>query len=196
MRRLSPSPHPFFVPSVPSVPFSPPRHLKAKLLPALLALVAILAWWRPWHRAPASPPEAPWRVSAPPAAANTAADELAPPAPRPPPLTEPAPAAISPAARQRVLDAIDNLDFCLRDYRAANGGNPVGTNPEIAAALAGDNPRQVKLPLPDGSTLNDRGELCDPWGTPWFFHQLSGTKMEIRSAGPDRVLHNADDIVR
>jgi hypothetical protein len=43
--------------------------------------------------------------------------------------------------------------------------------------------------------INARGELVDYWGTPFFFHQLSGTEMEIRSAGPDRVMWTVDDLV-
>ncbi len=115
-----------------------------------------------------------------------------PEAPRPP--NEPS--AIPPQEYQLILDAIDNLEFAFRDFSTALGGNPVGTNAEITAALLGDNLKQVKLPIPAGSTRNAQGELCDPWGSPWFFHQLSGKVMEIRSAGPDRRMWNEDDIVR
>jgi hypothetical protein len=43
--------------------------------------------------------------------------------------------------------------------------------------------------------INHRGELVDRWGTPFFFHQLSGNVMEIRSAGPDMKMHTEDDAV-
>ncbi len=112
-----------------------------------------------------------------------------------PPTTETA-TSISPQQRQLVLDAIDNLQFNFRDFSAALGSNPVGTNTEITAALLGDNLKQIKLPIPEGSTRNAQGELCDPWDSPWFFHQLSGTQMEIRSAGPDRIHYTQDDFVR
>ncbi len=105
-------------------------------------------------------------------------------------------ASISSQQRQLVLDAIDNLQFTFRDFSSAIGSNPVGTNTEITAALFGDNLKQIKLPIPEGSTRNAQRELCDPWGSPWFFHQLSGAKMEIRSAGPDRILYTTDDFVR
>jgi hypothetical protein len=36
--------------------------------------------------------------------------------------------------------------------------------------------------------------LIDRWGTPYFFHALSGEHMEIHSAGPDRQFHSADDL--
>lgn len=103
--------------------------------------------------------------------------------------------SLSQPQRQLVLDAIDNLDFTFRDFSDALGGNPVGTNAEITTALLGDNLKQVKLPVPEGSTRNQTGELCDPWQTPWFFHQISGSKMQIRSAGPDRKLYTEDDFV-
>ncbi len=75
------------------------------------------------------------------------------------------------------------------------GGNPVGSNEEITRALNGDNPKQVKFLKPDGNRVNEQGELVDPWGTPYFFHQLSGKEMEIRSAGPDRKMWTEDDLV-
>ena len=47
----------------------------------------------------------------------------------------------------------------------------------------------------DGLRVNADGELVDPWGTPYFFHQLSGTEMEIHSAGPDKKMWTDDDLV-
>jgi hypothetical protein len=113
--------------------------------------------------------------------------------PSPSPATGPAP---SPEEQQRLWEAIDHLEFAFRDFSNALGGNPVGTNAEITAALQGDNPKQLRLEIPAGSSINDHGEMCDPWGSPWFFHQLSARKMEIRSAGADRMLYTADDFVR
>lgn len=82
----------------------------------------------------------------------------------------------------------------LREYRNVLRENPVGTNAEIMSAINGSNPRQIKLGPPAGQRLNDKGELIDRWGTPYFFHQLSATRMEIRSAGPDRKMWSADDV--
>ena len=75
------------------------------------------------------------------------------------------------------------------------GGNPVGENSEITAALAGANPLRFAF-LPRGHrAINARGELCDRWGTPFRFHALSGHQMDIRSAGPDRKFGTDDDAV-
>ena len=77
----------------------------------------------------------------------------------------------------------------IRNYGSRFGGNPVGTNLEITRALAGQNPGPVNfINADDGLCVNASGELVDPWGTPFFFHQLSGTEMEIHSAGPDKKM--------
>lgn len=92
--------------------------------------------------------------------------------------------------------ALENMRAVLRQYSQRFGGNPVGSNPEITAALNGQNPRQVMFLNPDdGARVNARGELVDNWDTPYFFHQLSRTEMEIRSAGPDRRMWTSDDLV-
>ncbi len=76
------------------------------------------------------------------------------------------------------------------------GGDPVGTNPEITRQLLGDNPRHINFIDPAaGMRVNADGELVDAWGTPYFFHQLSGSDMEIHSAGPDKIMWTSDDIV-
>lgn len=74
-------------------------------------------------------------------------------------------------------------------------GNPVGSNAEITAALQGRNATQVAF-VPRGHTaVNRDGELCDRWGSPFFFHAESALRMEVRSAGPDRRLWTEDDVV-
>ena len=91
---------------------------------------------------------------------------------------------------------LSNMRIAIRQYGSRFGGNPVGTNPEITKALNGDNPKEVRfLSEESGLRINARGELVDYWGTPFFFHQLSGTEMEIRSAGADRVMWTPDDLV-
>ncbi len=91
---------------------------------------------------------------------------------------------------------VENMRTSVREYGLRFGGNPIGNNAEITRALNGGNPKQVVFIRPDsGLRINGDGELIDGWGTPFFFHQLSGTQTEIRSAGPDRVMWTADDLV-
>jgi hypothetical protein len=94
------------------------------------------------------------------------------------------------AAQQQV----DQVSFVLRDFRLALSQNPIGTNAEITAALLGNNLKQARFEIPEGSTVKDN-ELCDPWGTAYFFHQISHNIMEIRSAGPDRAMWTSDDLI-
>jgi hypothetical protein len=112
--------------------------------------------------------------------------------PLPPDLPPPKPRVVpSPEA----LKDMDDIQFMLRDFRARLGGNPGGTNAEIMKEVMGGNRFQARLGPPEGQKLNEQGELVDRWGAPYFFHQISQNEMELRSAGPDRAMWTADDIV-
>jgi len=132
----------------------------------------------------------------------TASNAAAAPQPAPSRETDKPPVAAAPAnatpqnlaEAMRVQQDVGSLKFLLRDFRNALGGNPVGNNAEIVKALQGRNPKKLALKLWDGHRLNGDGELVDPWGSPYFFHQVSAKEMEIRCAGPDRVMWNKDDI--
>jgi hypothetical protein len=94
------------------------------------------------------------------------------------------------------LTILDKARVAVHNYNSAFGENPVGTNPEITAALMGKNPKQINFITPDsGLRVNEKGEMVDAYGTPFFFHQLSGQEMEIRSAGEDRKMWTFDDLV-
>lgn len=91
---------------------------------------------------------------------------------------------------------LENVRTAFRQYQLRFHENPVGDNAEITHALHGGNPGQVTFIQPDdGLRLNAQGELVDNWGTPYFFHQLSRSEMEIRSAGADRRMWTTDDLV-
>jgi hypothetical protein len=92
--------------------------------------------------------------------------------------------------------AVQNVRRAVRQYGEMFGGDPVGNNPEITAQLTGKNPKQINfLNGVDGMRVNQNGELVDAWGIPYFFHQLSGSDMEVRSAGPDKIMWTSDDIL-
>ena len=94
------------------------------------------------------------------------------------------------------LTVLDSARVAMHNYGSTFGENPVGTNPEITAALMGKNPKQINFITPEsGLRVNENGEMLDAWGTPFFFHQLSGREMEIRSAGEDRKMWTFDDQV-
>ena len=91
---------------------------------------------------------------------------------------------------------MDKVSLMIRDFRTLDGTNPVGTNAEIMKAVMGGNPKKAMLGPPEGQNLNANGELVDRWGTPYFFHQMTATHMEIHSAGPDRIFSTPDDIIQ
>jgi hypothetical protein len=100
------------------------------------------------------------------------------------------------APTQTARDDVELLVSLLQLYRnLSHGTNPVGDNAEITAALTGKNKLGYAFIRPDSPAINGNGELCDRWGTPFYFHQISGTVTQVRSAGPDRVQWTADDIV-
>ena len=95
---------------------------------------------------------------------------------------------------QHPEETMAHIESVLGLYRFAFGGNPVGVeNFEITEQLLGKNPQNAVFIAPDSEALRGN-ELIDRWGTPYMFHALSGTEMEIRSAGPDRKLWTEDDV--
>ena len=82
-------------------------------------------------------------------------------------------------------------------FRRLAKGNPVGDNDEITAQLLGRHRGGPAVTLidPRHPALDAQGRLVDRWGTPYFFHALSANDMEIRSAGPDRKMWTADDVL-
>lgn len=72
----------------------------------------------------------------------------------------------------------------------------MGANEEFAAALRGRNRDQLRF-LPDSHPcFNAQGQLIDRWGTPLFFHVKDRSRIDLRSAGPDRQMWTADDLHR
>lgn len=158
------------------------------------AIVVILWWWRAERPASSDVGPAPHR----------AVSTSSPPAP----LTK--------EARQKLLrDApeahlADDLNLPAGNIRAdlsmvasvfaayrsiyPGRGNPVGDNREITDTLLGHNPNGIVFLRPGHRAINEQGELCDRWGTPFSFHAESGIKMEVRSAGPDKKMRTPDDV--
>jgi hypothetical protein len=89
---------------------------------------------------------------------------------------------------------LQKVSRSLRDYRMAFHENPVGNNAEITQKLIGKNSRGMRY-LSTDAHINDKGQLTDRWDRPVFFHQISKTTMEIRSAGPDHAMWTEDDEV-
>lgn len=73
---------------------------------------------------------------------------------------------------------------------------PLATNADWSNALRGRVSGADRWLSEDNPVFDTKGHLCDRWGSPLFFHSLGGRRWEIRSAGPDRELWTADDLLR
>lgn len=81
-------------------------------------------------------------------------------------------------------------------YRREFGAFPSGNEPaHFLNALAGTNPGKLAIFPHRHLRVSPDGVLLDAWGSPFHFHPVSRDHLEIRSAGPDRALFTADDLV-
>jgi hypothetical protein len=159
---------------------------------AVIAIIAGIAVWLLWPQPTAPAPVVDAAPSARPATISTAADAVRDEQPLEG-ESRLADQLNAPAGDIRADLAIINELFATWQSNFPRAGNPVGENTEITAALSGANALRFAF-LPRGHrAVNARGELCDRWGTPFRFHQVSGQQMEIRSAGPDRKFLTDDD---
>ena len=100
---------------------------------------------------------------------------------------------VHPVINQDAYQAVQKVSGSCFDYFRTFSGMPIGTNSEITEQLLGKNPKKMKFIDAKGLSINEKGELLDLWGSPYFFHQVSKSYLEIRSAGEDKLLWTADD---
>ena len=96
---------------------------------------------------------------------------------------------------QRDLEMVkDAVDAFVRSIKIP-GALPTGSNRELVAALAGENAHRIRFIDPASPFINADGELLDRWQVPLFFHFVEADDVGVRSAGRDRVLWTADDVM-
>jgi hypothetical protein len=94
----------------------------------------------------------------------------------------------------------DRLIQGLQQYREFAGSYPNGNNIALAKALQGQGEKKIVILAVRKSSINDKGEIVDPWGTPLRFY-FSDNEILIRSAGPNKVWQDSavplgDDLYR
>ncbi|NNC87458.1 MAG: hypothetical protein HKN82_03235 [Akkermansiaceae bacterium] len=95
-----------------------------------------------------------------------------------------------------VQDDLSVVGELIAAYIRYIGTGPEGgLNEEFVAALQGSNPMKLILLGKDHARVNEAGELLDRFGTPYYFHPVSAKEIEIRSAGPDKLLWSKDDVL-
>jgi hypothetical protein len=72
---------------------------------------------------------------------------------------------------------------------------PIGGNEDLAAALRGENPNREVFVRPGSPVFSADGRLVDRWGSPLIVHPEAWRQLELRSAGPDRIPYNGDDLI-
>jgi hypothetical protein len=98
-------------------------------------------------------------------------------------------------APQRDVQILHDL---MNQYLTAlqrRAGPPVGDDADLVRALTGRNPLKLTVIPPNHPAISKEGRLLDRWGTPYHVHALSSQSFEFRSAGPDRKLYTADDLI-
>lgn len=90
---------------------------------------------------------------------------------------------------------VEGLIVNFRQTLKADTVPPLGFNEEITRALTGKNPVELAFIPSNHPAINERGLLCDRWGTPFHFHPVANDRVDVRSAGPDKKLFTIDDAV-
>ena len=87
-----------------------------------------------------------------------------------------------------VKDLADGLIAALIEYRDIHGQFPDGGPGEIMAALRAETDTDKAIFNPPPESLNERGELLDPWGTPFRITiDYKRGIPKIQSAGPNLI---------
>lgn len=80
----------------------------------------------------------------------------------------------------------------LTQYHGEFGAYPPGDSSQVIRELGGDNPEKKVFFECPADKLNEKGELLDPWGTPYRMIPSTGTALPIiHSAGKNRLFEAA-----
>jgi hypothetical protein len=92
----------------------------------------------------------------------------------------------------RIHAEIKSLEAVLEMYRRDFGSYPPLDNPVIVKALTGSNPAKKAYYDFRKNQINNKGELLDPWRTPYHFYMEKDGPV-IVSAGQDKQFFDNDD---
>lgn len=102
------------------------------------------------------------------------------------------------AAKQSIASLqIHALHQSIRAFENEYGMSPNGGNAATITLLTTPTNMQghsVVFLILDKSSLNQKGEMVDPWGTPYRIDARDKGQLEIQSAGPNKVFGDNDDI--
>jgi hypothetical protein len=96
-------------------------------------------------------------------------------------------------ARCKVI--LRRLKAEIVNYKYEFGSYPTGDCAQVLKKLFGDNPKKIEFLRPKNMSINQAGEFLDPWGTPYAISFSSTNSFIISSAGKDKKIGDADDII-
>lgn len=103
------------------------------------------------------------------------------------------------SAKGEVRLFMPSIVGAVNQYRTDYGSFPSGENAAIVAALRGKNPRGIIYFEPPTPWINPKGELIDPWKTPYCFDLSDPQNPRVWSCGKNRRddggAEGSDDIV-
>ena len=118
------------------------------------------------------------------------------------------PVPVQPEVEPAVIDPVDEISGAAAEVRAVHTlvdnfltavkepyRPPLGDNEDLVRALTGGNRYGDVFLATNDPHLNERGQLVDRWGTPYHVHPRAADAIDIRSAGPDRILFTPDDLM-
>ena len=86
-----------------------------------------------------------------------------------------------------------NLTAALVQYRIEFGENLSVAKAKCMKILLGDNSKKIKFIDVRSKSMGTRGEFLDPWKTAYEI-KLEQTNYTIRSAGPNKIFGDKDDL--
>lgn len=71
----------------------------------------------------------------------------------------------------------------------------IGGNEDLSAALRGENPNREIFVRSENPVFSGAGLLTDRWGSAIIVHPEAWKQLSLRSAGPDKIPYNEDDLI-
>ncbi len=90
---------------------------------------------------------------------------------------------------QLVSTMLESVFLIMKDRMPSFSGNQ-----ELVMILQGRATGGMKFLSTSFSYIDRDGQLLDRWHRPLFFHQIRGPVIDVRSAGPDGIMWNEDDV--
>jgi hypothetical protein len=94
----------------------------------------------------------------------------------------------------KVVREMGGITRAIRDYYEAFHAYPEGRNADVAKKLRGQNQGNRMFLGWRAHELSPAGELKDPWDTVYYLQVDAVGEIDLRSAGPDRLLWTEDDV--